>query len=87
MAFILDCPNCGGRDVHEFRFGGEVQPRPAPDATSEEWTRYFYDARNVAGEQREWWYHTLGCRKWLVAVRDTVTNQVSQTSWPGEAHA
>ena len=82
MAFLLACPNCGQRNVHEFRFGGEVMPRPSPDASSEEWARYFYDRRNVAGVQREWWYHKFGCRKWFVALRDTVTNEVQQTSWP-----
>jgi heterotetrameric sarcosine oxidase delta subunit len=87
MAFLLACPNCGERDVHEFRFGGELIARPEPDASSEVWSSYFYNRRNVAGEQREWWYHALGCRKWFVALRDTVTNEVRDTSWPTEAHA
>ena len=26
---ILSCPNCGERNVSEFRFGGEYNPRPA----------------------------------------------------------
>ena len=87
MAFLLACPNCGERGVYEFRFGGEVTPRPAPDAPQAEWTAYSYLRRNVAGEQREWWYHSFGCRRWFVAVRDTVTNEVRETSWPEEAHA
>ena len=82
MSFLLSCPNCGARDVHEFRFGGELTQRPTPDATQAEWTGYIYDRRNVAGVQREWWYHKFGCRRWLVALRDTVTNEVQQTSWP-----
>lgn len=85
MAFLLTCPNCGERDVHEFRFGGELSNRPAPDATPETWAQYFYTRRNVSGEQREWWYHSFGCRKWLIALRNTVTNQVLTTSWPEEA--
>jgi heterotetrameric sarcosine oxidase delta subunit len=87
MAFLIDCPNCGDRDVYEFRFGGEVTARPEPDASESEWTRYFYLRRNVAGEQHEWWYHSFGCRKWFVAVRDTVSNEVRQTFWLEEAHA
>ena len=87
MSFLLSCPNCGERGVDEFRFGGEVTPRPAPDAPQADWTAYSYLRRNVAGEQREWWYHAFGCRRWFVAVRDTVTNEVSRTSWPDEAHA
>ena len=65
MAFLLACPNCGERSVYEFRFGGEVTPRPEPDASREKWTAYFYTRRNVAGDQREWWYHSFGCRKWV----------------------
>jgi sarcosine oxidase delta subunit len=36
----------------------------------------------LAGEQKEWWYHRLGCRKWMVAERDTITNKVISTYWP-----
>ena len=84
MAFLLTCPNCGERNVYDFRAGGEVVPRPAPDATAAEWAHYSYARRNVAGEQREWWYHALGCRRWFIAIRDTVNNQVRQTYWPEE---
>jgi len=24
MAFLLNCPDCGQRNVYDFRFGGEV---------------------------------------------------------------
>ncbi len=83
MAFLLTCPGCGDRSVYEFRFGGELMVRPQPDATNEEWSEYFYDRANVAGVQREWWYHKFGCRKWFVARRDTMSNEVEQTVWPG----
>ncbi len=82
MAFLINCPNCGERNGYEFRFGGEVQERPTPDASNDTWTSYFYDRRNEAGPEREWWYHKFGCRKWFVAVRDTVTNEVQEVSWP-----
>ena len=82
MAFLLTCPNCGERNVHEFRFGGEVTNRPAPDATQEQWSSYFYNRVNTAGVSREWWYHRFGCRKWFQALRDTVSNQVQETYWP-----
>ncbi len=48
------------------------------DALSEE--LYFSD--NTAGEQLERWFHRFGCERWLVARRDTRTNEVSQT-WEG----
>ena len=82
LAFLLTCPNCGPRDVHGFRFGGEVTERPSPDASGELWTGYFYLRANAAGPQREWWYHKFGCRRWFLAERDTVTNEITGTSWP-----
>jgi heterotetrameric sarcosine oxidase delta subunit len=82
MAFLLNCPNCGERNVQEFRFGGELSARPAPDATRDEWSNYYYFRTNAAGVQREWWNHRFGCRKWFLALRDTVTNRVQETSWP-----
>ena len=82
MGFLLNCPNCGERNVHEFRFGGEATSRPGLDGTADEWTSYFYNRANVAGVQREWWNHRYGCRKWFLALRDTVSNQVQETFWP-----
>jgi sarcosine oxidase subunit delta len=84
VGFLLDCPNCGKRDVYEYRFGGEQKKRPASSASKEEWANYVYMRKNVAGVETEWWYHSLGCRRWLVAVRDTRDNSVSKTFWPGE---
>ena len=82
MAFLLNCPNCGQRNVYDFRFGGEVLTRPAPDASNEDLTAYLYGRENADGPQREWWNLNHGCRKWFVAGRDTHTNEVIETSWP-----
>lgn len=76
MSFLLPCPNCGPRDVHEFRFGGEYRRRPEPEAAPQTWVAYIYFRNNEAGSQKEWWYHRLGCREWFLAVRDTRTNEV-----------
>jgi heterotetrameric sarcosine oxidase delta subunit len=84
VGFLLLCPNCGGRDAYEFRFGGEERKRPSFSATEKEWADYVYMKKNVAGAEREWWYHRLGCKKWLIAIRDTRDNSVSKTFWPGE---
>ncbi len=65
MSFLVTCPNCGPRDVSEFRHGGELPG----------------GAGNLPGPQRERWYHRLGCRRWLVAVRDVRTNTVLETHW------
>ncbi len=78
---ILTCPNCGPRNVNEFRFGGEVHPRPAdPNAAADaEWTDYLFMRRNAMGEETEWWYHRAGCGLWFLAERNTLTNEVLRT--------
>ena len=82
MAFLLKCPNCGDRSVYEFRHGGELASRPGPSSNRSEWVEYYYFRKNLAGEQREWWYHSFGCRKWFIATRNTVTNKILNTEWP-----
>jgi heterotetrameric sarcosine oxidase delta subunit len=81
-SFVLDCPNCGPREVTDFGFGGEVRSRPRSRPTPRELGAYNYLRRNVAGVQREWWYHRSGCRAWFVAERDTTTNRVLSTALP-----
>jgi sarcosine oxidase subunit delta len=76
MSFLIPCPNCGPRDVNEFNFSGEVRRRSAHDASTRELRSYLYLRKNTAGVQREWWYHRLGCEAWLIAERDTRTNEV-----------
>ena len=82
MSFLLRCPHCGDRSVYEFRFGGEVKQRPPKDAPEADWVHYTYTKANEAGVQKEWWYHRSGCRQWLQAVRNTVTNEVLETLFP-----
>jgi len=84
MSFLLRCPQCGPRDVYEFRWGGEQSRRPEPDSPLETWTRYLYLRRNEAGSQQEWWYHRAGCQRWFLAVRDTRMNHVERTFWPSD---
>ncbi|HLJ14064.1 MAG TPA: sarcosine oxidase subunit delta [Bryobacteraceae bacterium] len=83
MSFLIPCPNCGERSVYEFRFGGEIQQRPRPDASEAEWLDFRYHRANVNGVQTEWWFHRSGCGEWLQAVRDTVSNQVLRAFLPG----
>ena len=87
MSFLLTCPYCGTREVTDFAFGGEVNRRPRERPSLRELGAYNYVRRNVAGVQREWWYHRSGCRAWFVADRDTRTNEVLMTALPGEAGA
>jgi heterotetrameric sarcosine oxidase delta subunit len=79
VSFLLACPNCGPRDVNEFTCAGEVTVRPQHSPSLRELCEYVYFRRNVAGVQREWWYHRFGCEVWFQAERDTRTNQVLLT--------
>lgn len=85
MSFVLSCPNCGDREVTDFQYGGEVVPRPRQRPERRELAAYNYFRRNLAGVQREWWYHRAGCRTWFLAERDTRTNAVVGTWLPGDA--
>jgi sarcosine oxidase, subunit delta len=74
---LLTCPNCGARNVSEFRFGGETTQRPqAP--TRATWAAYLYMRKNVLGVQREWWYHGA-CGSWFLAERHTKTQEIVKT--------
>jgi methylglutamate dehydrogenase subunit B len=79
VSFLLTCPNCGPRDVNEFSCAGEVTVRPKSAPTLRQLAEYVYFRRNVAGVQREWWYHRFGCEVWFQAERDTRTNEVLLT--------
>jgi len=73
--------------VNEFRFQGEVTRRPQMRPSLRELTDYVYFRDNLAGVQREWWYHRVGCGLWFVADRDTTTNEVLATSVPSPGAA
>ena len=61
--------------------------RPKGSPSLRELATYIYFRRNVAGVQREWWFHRLGCEVWFQAERDTRTNEVLLTEIvdPGRA--
>ena len=87
MSYVLTCPNCGPREVTDFGFGGEVNPRPRSAPSQRELNTYNYFRKNVAGVQREWWFHRSGCGAWFLAERDTRTNEVLLTELPDESDA
>jgi heterotetrameric sarcosine oxidase delta subunit len=82
VTFLLPCPNCGPREVEEFRCAGEVTRRPKADPTLRELTTYVYFRDNTFGVHREWWYHRYGCGLWFLAERDTRDNTVIRTMLP-----
>jgi methylglutamate dehydrogenase subunit B len=91
VSFLLPCPHCGPRPVDEYAYFGEVTRRPEATADGvpslRELTDYIYFRDNVAGLQREWWQHRMGCGEWFLAERDTRTNVVQWTALPAEAPA
>jgi heterotetrameric sarcosine oxidase delta subunit len=62
------------REFSEFHFGGEIRDLESPDP-QQDFDRVFLHP-NIAGPQRERWFHAYGCRRWLTIRRDTVTNQI-----------
>jgi len=77
VSFTITCPICGRRDLYEFRFGNEDQGAP-PDQdglTREAYTDYVHHREAVAGPQKEWWCHRLGCGIWFTVWRDTLTGR------------
>jgi heterotetrameric sarcosine oxidase delta subunit len=82
VSFLLPCPHCGPRPVDEYAYFGEVTTRPEGESTLRELTEYVYFRDNIAGVQREWWQHRLGCGEWFLAERDTRTNTVEKVMLP-----
>ena len=74
MALEIPCPNCGSRPHTEFIFGGELRPIDATDP-EEDFARVYLE-ENLAGPQRERWFHAMGCKRWTTLTRDTRTNVI-----------
>lgn len=74
---IINCPHCGDRDSGEFHVRGEAQPqRPEYAQGQQAFAEYVYGRTNIAGVQKEHWYHGVGCRNWLVVERDTRSHAI-----------
>lgn len=78
----IHCPLCGERPYTEFHYGGDADKhRPALGAADVgAWHDYLFLFDNPQGAHREFWQHVLGCRQWLVVVRDTATNIVADVT-------
>ena len=83
MTFLIPCPECGPREALEFSYGGEVTRRAGPDASEHDLAGYLFFRDNVNGWQIEWWVHQSGCRRWFLAERHTMTNEIRATYLPG----
>lgn len=77
MLLIL-CPHCGPRNSSEFTYQGEGAARPETEGVSaREWRTYLYERDNTAGPVSEEWFHSAGCRRFLIVERNTTTNEIS----------
>ena len=72
----IRCPNCGPRPSSEFGYAGEVRPAADPTAPERDEVARLWLRRNVAGPQRERWFHAAGCRRMVTLTRDTRTNAI-----------
>lgn len=81
---LIRCPYCGPRNSNEFVSTAETKERPDPaTVTPEGWRDYLYNHDNPEGWVTEGWYHRAGCRRFLVAERHTLTNEVRATRLVG----
>lgn len=77
MALIIPCPNCGPRPYGEFWCSGELpEGGHGAEGDVEADYRRVWLKRNVAGDQRERWFHHAGCRRWFGLTRNTFTNAI-----------
>ncbi len=75
----INCPFCGLRDAGEFAYLGDAsvkRPDPAAPGAEEAFYEYVYLRDNPAGPFAELWYHTGGCRSWVVVNRDTRSHEM-----------
>ena len=84
---LINCPWCGERDMSEFTCRGEAHIARAPDPNElndAQWGDYLFFRANPKGAHRERWVHTHGCRRWFVVARDTRSDKIFASYWPGQ---
>ena len=80
MAARIDCPHCGSRSLHEFVYGEMPRvPSGIHGADARDLDRAFM-RDNASGEVREAWFHSFGCRRWVIVVRDTRGDEIVEVS-------
>jgi sarcosine oxidase subunit delta len=83
----IRCPFCDERDSSEFTYLGANIQRPdaeAPDSQAQ-FFEAVYERLNPSGRHEELWYHTYGCRSWLIVTRDTRTHEVFAVAFADSA--
>ena len=77
---IIDHPLLGPRDASEFIYLGDAsllnRPNWDEEKSEDNFYKYLYLRKNVAGMHKELWFHQQGDRSWLVISRNTVTHEI-----------
>jgi sarcosine oxidase subunit delta len=84
---LIDCPFCGKRPEHEFRYGGEAhiaRPSDPAELGDKAWGQFLYGRGNPRGLHAERWRHVHGCGRFFNALRDTTTDRFAATYKIGE---
>ena len=78
---LLTCPYCGREaDETELAPGGEAHlKRSGPGSSEDAFQAYLFLRDNPKGVHFERWRHAMGCGKWFLAARCTVTLEVFAT--------
>jgi len=80
----IPCPDCGPRDLREFRYVGDASRIfPALDAGGEVWAAHVWSRENPRGPHAEHWQHQHGCRQFLRVVRDTADHRILSVAIAG----
>ena len=76
MSLKIPCSHCGERPVEEFAYGEiPIVPEELESAEARDLDRAFM-LNNPQGVQREAWFHTYGCRRWVYVERNTSTDTI-----------
>ena len=77
---IINHPLLGPRDMSEFIYYGDASllNRPKWDDKNAEdnYYKYLYLRKNIAGIHKELWFHQQGDRSWLVVTRNTKSHEI-----------
>jgi sarcosine oxidase subunit delta len=82
---LIPHPLLGPRDAGEFTYLGDARLLERPDGMTPDglgtdapaaFHDYVYLRDNIAGVQRELWFHEQGDRSWLVVTRNTLTHEI-----------
>ncbi len=77
---IINHPLLGPRDSEEFVYLGSADLIDRPDweskSVAEDFHQYQYIRENIAGDNRELWYHEQGDQSWLLVTRNTLTHEI-----------